>query len=202
MVLVVRTAQMAAMAASLPRMVLPCDIWVRVAVRDYFHRPFAARPFEMVASGQVLNGTTTPEGVMAVRLPRDVQVGTLKVWMEGKNNEPETWDLEIGEMEPASSKEGAVARLQSLEFLQPGQDMGAPLAFEEAVANFQAWAGLPVTGDLDTGTAGALDLACRPPLSSNPAQSSLPPNPEAASMWAEWEAMLAIDAAPLPEDDD
>lgn len=200
--LIIRDGQMQAMATSRPTLILPCDIWIRVAVRDNAHRPCTSCGYEMKAAGKLFNGSTDEDGVAAVRLPRGTKSGTLTVSVAGKDGEPVTWDLEIGPMEAATSKPGAVARLQNLEFLRDGDDADDPRIFKEAVANFQSWVGLEMTGVLDQETADALQRACTPALSSNPAASSLPDNPGGEAMARAMRRMLEIDRAAPPEDDE
>lgn len=204
MSLVIRDAQMEAFANSLPGPVIPCPlyIWIRIAVRDYFHRPYEKCRYLIEAEGTKLEGVSTAEGVAAARLPRGVTSGTLSVWVAGDEGAPESWNLEIGKVEPASTKPGAVARLFSLEFLIDEADAADPLLYADALGNFQAWVGLEPTGKLDARTAELLDLACQPNHKLDPGQSSLPPVPGASEMRREWERMLEINRAYEPEDEE
>ena len=204
MSLVIRDAQMEAFANSLPGPVIPCPlyIWIRIAVRDYFHRPYEKCRYLIEAEGTKLEGVSTAEGVAAARLPRGVTSGTLSVWVDGDQDDPDIWNLEIGKLEPASTKPGAVARLFSLEFLAAEGDAEDPLLYADAIGNFQAWVGLTPTGELDTRTAELLDRACHPSTRLDKPQSSFPEFPDAGKMRADWERMLEIDAAYEPEDED
>ena len=200
--LIIREQQLQEMAVSRPTLILPCDIWIRVAVRDNAHRPCNSVDYTMKAAGKLFSGLTDDDGVAAVRLPRGTKSGTLTINVADNDDESVTWDLEIGQMEAATSKPGAVARLQQLEFLRDGDDADDLRIFKEAVGNFQAWVGLEMTGVLDQQTGDALQRACTPALSSNRAASALPDNPGGEAMARAMQRMLEIDKAPPPEDDE
>lgn len=200
--LILRTEQMLAMERDVPTLILPCDIWVRLSLRDYYHRPCVERRYVLTAANQAEPGWTDDEGLVVARLRRGTKSGTLALWAQGDDEEALEWNLEIATMAPALSKPGAVARLTSLDFLRDGQDVDAPYVLEQALFNFQAWVGLKMTGVLDDQTADALQLACLAPLSANPGQVGLPDNPGAEAMREALRRMLDLDAAPPPEDDE
>ena len=80
----------------------------------------------------------------------------LKLWFDGDDAQPETYTVQIGELDPIDTIEGIQDRLNNL-----GYDSGAvdgelgPIT-KAALEKFQADYGLPVTGKIDKATRNKL----------------------------------------------
>ncbi len=120
-----------------------------------------AAPWVLLLGGEeVARGTATPEGLIEVPVPADMQGGELRLWEGVEGVEPVVLALEPG-LQPVGEVAGVVARLGNLGYLLVQDAAAEPdeEAVRAAVRTFQADHGLEVTGRVDDGTRRALAAA-------------------------------------------
>lgn len=123
---------------------------------DGGYKPYANRPFELMVDGVRYTGTLDGSGGLTQDIPDSATQAVVTVW-EG---DPPTgasvrYAIAMGELEPATSLDGARARLRNLGYA-PGA--GEALDDETSVAlrEFQEDHDLEPTGELDGETSGKL----------------------------------------------
>ncbi|WP_164017519.1 peptidoglycan-binding domain-containing protein [Pyxidicoccus trucidator] len=146
---------------------LPCekdDVWVRIAFKDDFGEPYADVAFVLEVKGQQWKGRTTSAGVVEHVVPADATEGVLKLWFDGEEegDEPFTYTLALGQMDPVALETGQRSRLENLGLFGLDADGPASGTFEDALYTFQEWAGLEETGKLDGATERKLKLLYSP----------------------------------------
>jgi hypothetical protein len=128
---------------------------VRVSIRTR-EGPVAGAPY--VIEGLPLregeappSGKTGPEGEIHLRVPVVLREVSVRL--------PEqrvTYQVRVGDLDPAAEPSGAAQRLRNLGFLAAGASADD---ISSSVASFQRSVGLPVTGTLDEATRGRLEEA-------------------------------------------
>lgn len=125
----------------------------RTQVKDNKGRPLADRQFQLVVEGegfepQTLGGFTTKDGIVELQIPPRAASGKLTVWMPGE--QPLTWKLMLGHLDPIDTTKGVKARLTNLGFVCGAiDDDEAAEAYGQALAQFQLVHKLPSTGKAD-----------------------------------------------------
>jgi N-acetylmuramoyl-L-alanine amidase len=128
----------------------------RTQVKDNKGRPLADRQFQLVVEGegfdpQTLGGFTTKDGVVELQIHPRATSGKLTVWMEGE--QPISWKLMLGHLDPIETTRGVKARLTNLGFLcGPLDDDDQNEQYKQALSQFQLVHKLPVTGTADETT--------------------------------------------------
>jgi hypothetical protein len=135
------------------------EAWVRIELTDEEGEPFARRKYALVAGGTRYEGRTTDEGMVERAVRPDAKEGELTLWPE--DSQPDktlTWKLALGHMAPSHTLAGQRQRLGNLGFSCGREEGDAAMGDEtrSAVHAFQAWLGLPPTGELDPETVGRL----------------------------------------------
>ncbi|QSQ23749.1 hypothetical protein JY651_01815 [Pyxidicoccus parkwayensis] len=157
---------------------LPCEkdkVWVRIAFKDDLGEPYTDVAYVLEIKGQEWKGRTNGQGLVAHEVPPDSKEGVLKLWFDGEeeDDEPLTYALAIGEMDPVAMETGQRSRLENLGLFGLDDDGSATLTFEQALATFQEWVGLEETGKLDDTSKRKLER-----LYSPLGHEALPPPPE------------------------
>ena len=114
----------------------PTHIKIRLTIDD---EPRKALPYELVADGLTLKGSTDGGGYLTAEIPPDAQSGRLIV---GDKEPRETYELAFGTLDPIDTDEGVEKRLRSLGVNTEGDLTGA-------VASFQLKNKMDVTGIVD-----------------------------------------------------
>jgi len=109
-------------------------------------KPRKNLPFRILIAGEWVNGNTDGEGLVAVALPPDLMEARLIV-MDKKVED--TYDLDLGHLDPLDTDEGACQRLRNL-----GYPADEDLA--EGLRAFQTGEELERSGILDDATRGRL----------------------------------------------
>ena len=116
---------------------------LRFQLCDAKRTPLAAAPCKIVAGASTSELATDNDGIIEAAVPRDCREGTLEV---GGN----TYRLDIGALEPISTRRGQMARLNNLGcWYGDDDDPEDPNAMALAIELFQSDYGLKVTGKSD-----------------------------------------------------
>ena len=114
-------------------------------VVEYEDVPVSNAAYVLTLGGSIREGTTDSAGLLEVTIPPDVSDGTLDV--NGVR-----YELQLGALDPSSEDIGIQHRLWNLGFYHGALDGKIGPVTRDAIAAFQARAGLPVTGELDDTT--------------------------------------------------
>jgi len=120
---------------------------LRVVV-EYEDAPLANQDYTLVLDGSRRQGTTDGQGLLEVSIPPDAREGLLEI--NGLR-----FDLQLGALDPDSEDIGIQQRLANLGFYHGALDGLIGPVTREALATFQARAGIAVSGEPDDAT---LDL--------------------------------------------
>lgn len=118
-------------------------------------KPRADEPYVLEVDGQLISGTTSPQGVLETAIPPNARSALLKF-----KNGTERYTIEIGGLDPIETDAGVRQRLKNLGYELASID--APLDekdAKDAIKRFQFRAGLDVTGAADDATRSALKEA-------------------------------------------
>jgi N-acetylmuramoyl-L-alanine amidase len=114
-------------------------------VVEYEDVPVSNAAYILTLGGLIREGTTDSAGLLEVPIPPDVSEGTLDI--NGMR-----YELQLGALDPSSEDIGIQHRLWNLGFYHGALDGKIGPVTRDAIAAFQARAGLPVTGELDETT--------------------------------------------------
>lgn len=92
---------------------VPSKLKLRL-LKDGDAKPYAGKPFVLEAGGELKNGSVAEDGGVEVPIRPETQNARLVV---GEGAEAETFDLELGMLDPPDSVRGAQQRLKNLGFL-------------------------------------------------------------------------------------
>lgn len=108
--------------------------------------PRAKEDYTLLVGEKTLKGTTDGDGVLEQEIPAGVKNAVLRF------GEAEDYVLLIGELDPLAKTTGVQARLNNLGFgpLEVSGNIGEPTT--NAIKEFQAKHGIPVTGEADQAT--------------------------------------------------
>lgn len=129
---------------------------------DWFLDPYAHKKYHLLVEGLRFEGETDGEGSLKQDIPKAATQATVRLWLDAyPEGRQRVYQLALGEIPPVSETKGAKQRLKNLGYFT-GPVNGVPDGhFSAAVMAFQAdhmdTHGLEKTGELDTGTAGALE---------------------------------------------
>jgi hypothetical protein len=114
---------------------------LRIALKDFDHKPFANTPCELEVEGEVQKLTTDGDGLLKTSVKKTAQKGVLRV--------PDL-DLEvpikIGHLDPAEEDSGLQARLINLGYFVASVGDTDEEALHNAIEEFQCDHGLKVDG--------------------------------------------------------
>jgi N-acetylmuramoyl-L-alanine amidase len=114
-------------------------------VVEYEDVPISNAHYVLTLGGVIREGTTDSAGLLEVSIPPDAAEGTLDI--NGMR-----FDLQLGALDPSSEDIGIQHRLWNLGFYHGALDGQIGPETRDAIAAFQARAGLPATGELDDTT--------------------------------------------------
>jgi N-acetylmuramoyl-L-alanine amidase len=106
-----------------------------------------------INQGKTISGTSDSAGVIKIPIPPNARSGTLLI-NEGESEE--SYDLQLGSIDPPSTVTGAQARLNNLGYFCGDVDGIAGELTKAATSHFQKDHGLEATGKLDDQTLEAL----------------------------------------------
>lgn len=107
-------------------------------------RPRADLPYTLEVDGRRIDGRTGADGRVEHWIPPDAKQATLVI------DDDERYTIALGRLDPESSDEGALRRLENLGLLARGfRDRDS---IEDAVQRFQRAQGLTASGTLDAAT--------------------------------------------------
>ena len=115
---------------------------------QYDDEPLANQPYTLDIDGQTYEGVTDAEGKLERSIPNSARHGSLVV---GTDN-PRTFELDLGHIDPVENLVGVQKRLMNLGFHCTHQDGEWDAECRTAVCEFQRMHGLPATGDADAAT--------------------------------------------------
>ncbi len=131
---------------------------LRVVTRDAEGRALASKAYELRTDTDVIHGTTGPDGEVDEFVAPQTREVTLVVTVD-EPGQPHTitWNIRMGQVEPAATEEGIAARLENLGYAAPQGAPGHDIAeLTTAIERFQHDADLDVTGEIDDATSDAL----------------------------------------------
>lgn len=120
--------------------------YVRVVVGDD-REVYSGCRYLLTADGTDHEGQTDDQGLVEVQVPADCKEGTLKVWLPD-TDQPVTWSVKLGHLDPIQTEEGIKGRLRNLGF-DPGD---SEQDYKTALSLFQERQGLTPSGELDDAT--------------------------------------------------
>jgi hypothetical protein len=112
---------------------------------EYEDAPVSDTAYVLTLGGTIREGTTDSAGLLEVAIPPDASQGILEI--NGLR-----FELQLGALDPSSEDIGVQHRLWNLGFYHGELDGRIGPETRDAIAAFQARAGLPVTGELDDTT--------------------------------------------------
>jgi type VI secretion system secreted protein VgrG len=129
---------------------------------DYLLQPYANRTYHLLVLGLRIEGQTDGDGVVSADLPEAATRIVLRLWIdqypEGRQR---VYRLNLTELPPAKEVLGAKHRLKNLGYYRGLMDAEVSVELRAALAEFQQdhhdSHDLEPTGELDQGTAGALE---------------------------------------------
>jgi N-acetylmuramoyl-L-alanine amidase len=128
-------------------------------LRLYFHdqddNPRANTPYRLFIDGAPRKGLTDAEGLLEEPIAPDAKAGTL--YLGGTDEDMEEYQLQLGHLPPDTTIEGVQARLWNLDFYHGERDGKLNEATRIALANFQLYYELNVSGELDESTLDKLN---------------------------------------------
>jgi len=125
----------------------PCRL--DLALRDEKGHPRTLLEYSLVIDGRLKRGTTDGDGRILEWIPPGSKHGVLRI------GDSETYALQFHYIDPVDSESGVRERLVNLGFLPRASAEDAD-ALKTAIAQFQAAAGLPATGERDAETQAKL----------------------------------------------
>jgi hypothetical protein len=115
-------------------------------------KPLANVDYALELGGEIVDGKTDDDGYLEQNIAPDAKVGQLFVHYQDSHGVMQTaeYDLEVGELEPIDLRDGVVARLINLGFLEPEdpEDVDDD-ELADAVTDFQRYLGLEITGTVN-----------------------------------------------------
>jgi hypothetical protein len=130
---------------------------LNVVIEDEEKKPRANVKYLLSIDGTTINGSTDGEGRIKVPIPPNAETGHLVVGEAADQEEPQEFDLVLGDLDPIDTLIGVQQRLRNLGY-NPGPvdgEMG-PLT-TQAIAEYQAFCQVEATGKLDEATRKKLE---------------------------------------------
>jgi hypothetical protein len=112
------------------------------------NEPRANTPWTLDADGLQFTGTTDDDGNLAVPIRGSARVALLRV---GHPGDEDTYELDLGEVEPIETQSGVAARLENLGYMTNGR-ASQDQATADALKAFQSRHRLRATGQIDPET--------------------------------------------------
>lgn len=119
-------------------------------ILDEDGQPLASRPYELKAGGETFTGETGSDGGLRHEIPLSAKTAELKIILDRDGNpETLTWKLDLGGLDPVETTYGLKGHLTNLGYDCGGVDDQLTEKTKDALREFQADHGLPVTGEND-----------------------------------------------------
>lgn len=120
-------------------------------------RILADKRYRLLLGSEVHAGRTAADGLIDHWVPTGVTVGFLSVWPEEDDLPKElSWNLQIGYLDPITTRRGVASRLRNLGFDAPADGASEERA-RAALLAFQAAQGLAASGVVDDATRARLE---------------------------------------------
>jgi len=129
---------------------------LRVAVHDAKDEPLANRKYTLVVDLVSSQGITSPDGIVELPIRPNAKIGKLMIGDPWEDEDYYEFDLQLGKLNPIDDVTGVQQRLRNLGFDCGAIDGIIGPRTRAAIANFQDYRGLNVTGELDSDTRAAL----------------------------------------------
>jgi type VI secretion system secreted protein VgrG len=129
---------------------------------NYFLAPYKNKKYHLMAEGLRFEGETDGEGTVKQDIPDAARQAVIRLWVDDyPEGAQQLYTIDIkDDLPPETSVEGAKIRLKNLGYYDGPVNTVADDEFHAALAEFQydhrETHGLEPTGELDGGTAGAL----------------------------------------------
>lgn len=117
--------------------------------------PRAGVPFVLDIDGKVTRGEIPADGHLSEIIKPNAK--TAKLTLNPPEGMQEVYELQLGYMNPVDDIAGAKGRLKNLGYYKGTINANMDDETAEAIRQFQERTGLPVTGELDGPTQGALE---------------------------------------------
>jgi hypothetical protein len=130
---------------------------LRMIVRDINGQPLGGKRYKLTVEGEDHEGVLPDDALLDQPIPADALQGELKVWAEDDYpDDPDTWALKLGHLDPVEQLTGVQARLNNLGYdCGPVDGINGPRT-EAAVRAFQKDHGLDIDGIPGSKTQAAL----------------------------------------------
>ena len=137
----------------------PLTAAFRLVVRDDMGVPMAGKKYKLEVEGQTIEDRLPGDARIERAVKPTTKKAKLTVWPDDDDKEYEiVWELAIGHLDPVDQVRGWKARLANLGYgVDPGSD-AVDDATVQALKQFQAQVGVPVTGSADEATLQKLKL--------------------------------------------
>lgn len=129
---------------------------------NYLLEPFANKKYHLMVEGLRFEGETDAEGTVKQDIPKAAKQVVVRLFLdEYPEGRQRLYTMKLLALPPSTTPLGAKVRLKNMGYFTGELSEKADGAMREAVAEFQAdhkeTHGLDPTGELDEGTAGALE---------------------------------------------
>jgi type VI secretion system secreted protein VgrG len=129
---------------------------------NYLLQPYARKKYHVMVEGLRIEGETDAEGTVKHDIPKSAKQVVVRLFLDDyPEGRQRVYTLKLVTMPPAESLLGAKIRLKNLGYFDGLLSEAPDPALSTALAEFQGdhreTHGLEATGDLDEGTAGALE---------------------------------------------
>ncbi len=128
---------------------------------NYFLTPYKNKKYHVMVEGLRIEGETDGDGFVRCDVPKTARAAQVRLWLSDYPQGPRReYTVELDDLQPATSIEGAKERLRNLGYYRGRVDALDDPEFTQALARFQDdhkdTHGLDVTGAADQATLGAL----------------------------------------------
>jgi N-acetylmuramoyl-L-alanine amidase len=132
---------------------------LRVVLRDDEGDPLSGKSYELQVVGRTFAGVTPASGLIEHPIDARERRAVLRVWMAERDGDalPDIeWEVEVGDLDPASEVTGVQERLKNLGFDCGDVDGIVGPRTRAALRAFQHAASLPRTSKIDAATSDEL----------------------------------------------
>ena len=129
---------------------------LRIVVHDEEDKPFADKRYLLTVDGAVMEGQTSGEGLVERVIPPNARAGSLVVGNLEADGCQYKFDLHLGGLNPIEDTTGVQQRLHNLGFECGKVDGVVGPKTAGAIAEFQRYWGLEITGELNDATRAKL----------------------------------------------
>lgn len=130
----------------------------KLKLSDAEYGVYAGKTYHLLVDGATYEGTTDGDGVVEKQIPKDTKSVTVLLWVgDYPTGAQKTWTIRMDPLPPATTARGALQRLGNMGYYrgEPKDEMDDDV--RQALRDFQAHVGLPVTGTIDGATADKIN---------------------------------------------